>query len=62
MKKSKWGGKGEQSRTAKLTQAKVDRIRDLHDNGNYSHQELADMFEVSRSAITSIISRRYWNE
>ncbi len=45
---------GEDHQNARLTNAEVDRIRALHEQG-IGYQRLAYMFEVSKSTIAMII-------
>jgi hypothetical protein len=39
---------------AVLSDAQVDRIRDLHEDHNLSYQQLAEMFSVPKTTIASI--------
>ena len=45
---------GEDHQNAKLTDAEVDRIRELHEAGN-GYRRLAKMFEVSKTTIRLIV-------
>lgn len=45
---------------AKLTDAAVIEIRQLAASGDYTHQEIADMFNVDRSAIGKVVRRERW--
>lgn len=47
---------------SKLNEDKVGIIRDLLETGDYTHQQIADFFEVSRELITAIKNGRRWNE
>lgn len=49
---------GEQVGTAKLSDNKVIKIRELYKTGNYTHRQLAQMYGVGRSAITDYINRK----
>lgn len=46
---------------SKLNEQKVEIIRDLLNTGDYTHQQIADIFEVSREHITAINQGRRWN-
>ena len=48
--------------TNKLDEKKVQIIRDLLNTGEFSHKQIGDLFNVSRSTITSINTNRRWNE
>lgn len=50
----------EDSGCSKLTQVQVDEIRSLYESGNYRQIELAKMFNISRSNISSIITKKTW--
>lgn len=49
---------GENSNSAKLTVKKVKEIRELH--SKYKYSELARMYNVSGSTISSIIKNKIW--
>ncbi len=51
---------GEKNPLSKLTDKDVLKIRRLHSTGKYYHRELAEMFNVSRSNIGSIINKKRW--
>jgi len=50
--------KGERNGRCKLSKTDVLTIRDI--SGKYSYQEIARMFNVSRSLIDKIIRRELW--
>lgn len=52
--------KGEKSPVSKLTDKQVLAIRKIHKVNNFSHQKIADQFNVCRETITQIINRRIW--
>lgn len=54
------GAKGEQQGCAKLTVAKVQRIRLLYDTGDYSQSVLGDMFGVSQFAVHKVVRNKTW--
>lgn len=45
----------------KLTEEKVEVIRQLLELGEHTHSQIASMFNVDRSTITSINTGRRWN-
>lgn len=47
---------------SKLNEEKVVIIKDLLNTGDFTHQQIADFFEVSRELITHIKNGRRWNE
>lgn len=49
---------GETHPRAALSDHEVDLIRELHEEGLYSYQTLARMFEVSRYTIRDIVKGR----
>lgn len=51
---------GEKNGQSKLTKEKVLKIRELHKNGNYTQQELANLFGVIQQTISLILSRKHW--
>lgn len=53
--------KGEKHPCAKLTQADVDRIRSLHDNGKYKNVTLAEIYNCNQRTIGHIVNRTRWN-
>lgn len=46
----------------KLTQNDVDVIKLLLKNGNHTHQQISDLFGVSREHITKINMGQRWND
>ena len=52
--------KGEACRSAVLTTAQVQEIRQLYAQGNLSQDKLADLFGVVQSVISDIILRKIW--
>lgn len=52
--------KGETSPTSKLLQIDIDYIRKVYSDKVYNQSELAQMFNVSQSCISSIIRRVNW--
>lgn len=51
---------GENSAHAKLTVELVAEIRRLYATGNYSHRELAALFNISKTQITNILNNQQW--
>jgi DNA-binding CsgD family transcriptional regulator len=51
---------GAQVATAKLTASDVSVIRRLYASGDHTQQEIADLFGVSRSNISVIVTRKGW--
>lgn len=51
---------GEESGKAILTEGQVLEIRRLYGTGNYIQRQLADMFNVTRSAINAVVNRQSW--
>lgn len=49
---------GEDHQHARLTNEQVDRIRDLHELHGLKYQQLADMFQVSKSMIAGVCQYR----
>lgn len=47
---------------SKLNEEKVVIIKDLLDMGDYTHQQIADLFGVSREHITKINQGQRWND
>jgi len=54
------GRRGSDNGWSKLTEEKVISMRKLYETGQYSYSKLVEMFEVSRSTVSAIITRRYW--
>jgi hypothetical protein len=52
--------RGKDHHAAKLTEQDVTDIRLMYHKGGYSHQELADIFCISRINVYYIIMRRSW--
>ena len=50
--------RGEEHHNAALTDAQVERIRAMHDEGGWSYGALAEKFEVAKSTIFDICSFR----
>lgn len=46
----------------KLNEEKVGIIKDLLNTGDYTHQQIADLFGVSREHITKINQGQRWND
>ena len=42
----------------KMDREKAEEVRSLYSTGQYSYQQLADRFEVSKGTIADIIKRR----
>jgi hypothetical protein len=53
--------KGEDTYNHKLNNWSVSEIRKLYASGKYYQRELANIFNVSRSAIGLVINRKNWN-
>ena len=51
---------GENSRFSKLTEPEVLEIRRLFDESGYNHQEIADIFDISRENVGVIVRRQSW--
>jgi IS30 family transposase len=49
---------GEDHQNAKLTDAHVEEIRELHDTGKWGYRKLADKFGVHRMTIRDIVTFR----
>ena len=47
---------------SKLNEEKVGIIKDLLNMGDYTHQQIADLFGVSREHITKINQGQRWND
>ena len=54
------GARGERSPNAKHTNDSILEIRSLYKTGNYTQQQLADMFNDKRNNITKIIQLKRW--
>lgn len=51
---------GPKHHRSKLTEHQVTEIRDLYATGNYTHQQLANMFGISKPQAGKIIRRDFW--
>lgn len=51
---------GENNNASKVTWKEVDKIRKLHLTYEYSQQEIADMFCVSRQLVGLIVNNKIW--
>lgn len=58
--KVKEQSRGENNKQSKLTAIKVSEIREKYSSNNYSQQQLADEYKVSRGAIRRIIHNITW--
>lgn len=47
------------SNQKKLTKREVAHIRELKRNG-FTHQAIADIYDVNRATVTRIINKTYW--
>lgn len=52
--------KGEGNGRSKLTQKKVNQIRELYASGNYTYTDLANIFAVCNNSIIKIIKNEHW--
>lgn len=52
--------RGEDHRSAKLTEKKVKDMRTMHATGNYTYTELALLFGIDRGLAWGIVNRKYW--
>lgn len=52
--------KGEKSNLAKLNRSQVDEIRSLYKTKEFTHQELSDRYNISRSQIGNIVNNKRW--
>lgn len=52
--------RGERAGGAKLTSEQVSEIRSLYASGDYSHQQLGDMFGVKRETIGTVTRATHW--
>lgn len=57
-----WGGVsyGENNGMSKVTEQDVLEIRELYNTGLYTHQEIADMYGLSKTNAGDIIRRKIW--
>lgn len=53
---------GEKCGTAKLTWKQVKEIRKLYKTGNHSQYELANYFDITRSAVQNIVENKRWKD
>ena len=51
---------GERNGHATLTEAKVLDMRAMYATGDYTQQQLADLFNVSRSQVSLVTTRKLW--
>jgi len=49
-------------KTIKLDWSKVARIRELHNAGGYTYQHLANLFDVKKETIKSVVRGETWPE
>lgn len=54
------GRPGEQNSNSKLTKKQVLEIRNLYTQGNWTHRELAQKYNISRRHVGDIINRKRW--
>lgn len=52
--------RGETNRQSKLTDAKVIEIRRLYATGEFTHEDIAAQFGVSRTAVLNVVNRISW--
>lgn len=52
--------KGEANNRAVLTEAQVKEIREIYNTGKYSHRELANIYNVSKTLIGNILRGKAW--
>jgi len=52
--------RGENVNTCKLTEQQVLKIRELYSMGEYSHAQIAKMYNVTKQLITSILNYKIW--
>jgi hypothetical protein len=52
--------RGEKNGRSKLTVRQVIKIRELYKTGDYSYQELTELFPVCSVSIRSIVKEEYW--
>jgi len=45
---------------AKLTESKVIEIKNLHSTGNYTHNQLASLFEIGHTRVWEIVTGKAW--
>lgn len=55
-----WQPIGEEQPSAKLTESEVLEMRQDHETGLYSYNDLGKMYGISRSHARHIILRKYW--
>ena len=53
-------GLGEASPNVKLTEKKVRKIRKMYSTGEYTQQEIANLFSVTQPMIGCIVRRNNW--
>lgn len=54
------GHSGSKNGPSKLTEEKVLKMRELYETGKYSYTQLMKIFEVSKSTVSAVITKRYW--
>jgi ribosome-binding protein aMBF1 (putative translation factor) len=47
---------------AKLTKEQVLKIRRLHEDDGWDREDLIEKFNVSRSTVNKVLSRRTWSD
>lgn len=52
--------RGERHPGAKLSEDQVKEIRRIYAEKNVTHQQLADVFHISRRQVGDIVNRKYW--
>ena len=45
---------------SKLTKAQVLEIKELYQTGNYTQNQLGDMFQVCQPQISKLVTNKYW--
>ena len=51
---------GEDNGKAKMTRNKVELLRKLHNNGQYTYKDLSEIFSISTSQVSVIINKKNW--
>lgn len=57
---SKINSKGELNGMSKLTENDVIKIRQLWETGLYLQKEIASVFKISRSHVSSVVNNKKW--
>lgn len=52
--------KGEDQRSAKLTENQVREIRDRYSTGDYTQKALAAQYSITQGALAQIVNRKTW--